>query len=158
MGLTHWGLNKVADILQITSPYTFFGNKFEYIHWNFIEVCSWWRKWQQFSIGPVNGLAANSHQAITWANVDHNIRHHMVSLGHSELTCQPITCDLCHYCFKQWLVPCLVPSHYLNQYSGVPQNDWDTSTSWELQYCKWHLNSSVNKQNACPWLCIYMVA
>ena len=32
------------------------------------------------------------------------------------------------------------------------ETESNTSTSWELQYRKWHLNSSVNKQDACPWL------
>ena len=40
--------------------------------------------------------------------------------------------------------------YYIVEYGRKTESN--TSTSWELQYRKWHLNSSVNKQDACPWL------
>ena len=53
--------------------------------------------WIWVNIGSGNGFAAWWHQAITWAKVDPDLCHHVVSLGHNELnwswidTRQPLT-------------------------------------------------------------------
>ena len=45
-------------------------------HWTLLMTSQHWvRQW----------LGAVRHQAITWANVDPDLCHHMASLGHSEL-------------------------------------------------------------------------
>ena len=41
--------------------------------------------WWSVNIGPGNGFGAIGQQAITWANVDLDLCHHMVSLDQNEL-------------------------------------------------------------------------
>ena len=57
--------------------------------WNFILIpislkyCSFGSNWQ-VSIGSGNNLASSKWHAFTWTRVDHDICHHMASLGHNE--------------------------------------------------------------------------
>ena len=54
----------------------------------FVTGVHWW----SVNIGSGNGLVlcAIRQQAITWANIDADLCHHMASIGHKELIGQDI--------------------------------------------------------------------
>ena len=57
-------------------------------------------------------------QAIAWVNVDPDLCHHMVSLGHNELTVQPvmeILSECWHFLFCEWssIERCMLIDWYL---------------------------------------------
>ena len=59
----------------VTFSEAFFQRKCLYFDWSFVEVCSYLTI--SSSIGLGDGLALSRHQAITWANVDQDLWHHM---------------------------------------------------------------------------------
>ena len=80
--LTHWDINRIENILQMT-----FSNVFS---WKKIFV--FWFKFHCFfpkglidsklALVQVIGLRPRRCQAITWTNVYQAVWYHMVSLGH----------------------------------------------------------------------------
>ena len=79
--LTHWGTNKIADMLQKLCDFL---NEnccilipLKCVPKGLIN--------KKGSIDSDNGLLSNRQQAITWTNVDEILRHHMASLCHNEI-------------------------------------------------------------------------
>ena len=117
--LTHCPMGQVEVILQVHITNSFY----KLISWALtvklvLGECRWapliisqhWFRWW---------LGAIRQQAITWADIDPELCHHMVSLGHNELT-HLLVPHICvggygQHWFRQWLVAYSVPSHYLNQ-------------------------------------------
>ena len=64
------------------------------------------------SIGSDHGKASNRLQTIIWINVDQNIWHHMLSLGHNEVT-DAVSPVISYYC-EPW-VETLTPRHWQGQ-------------------------------------------
>ena len=70
LGLTHWGQEKMVDILHTT-----FSKAFSWMEWklfciysNFTGICSRGSGSQYVIIGSGNGLALNRWHAIVWSN------------------------------------------------------------------------------------------
>ena len=76
--LTHWGLNKMANILEKTFWTAFFKNKIslKYILTGLTDNKS----------TLIHRLIWHQSQVINWNNVDKNAWQFMVSLSHNELT------------------------------------------------------------------------
>ena len=64
----------------------------------------WFRQW----------LGAVRQQAISWANVDPDLRHHMASLGHNELTHRFWQCQSA--IFQTFPNPCLTITKFLTSW------------------------------------------
>ena len=58
-----WGLNKMANMLQMT----YWSLERNYFYFRFIKVCSWRLSWH-WIIGSGNGVVLNRHQAFTSSN------------------------------------------------------------------------------------------
>ena len=88
---THWGMNRMADILQISFQNALSNKKI--------------------------GLSSVWQQAITWTNVDHNVWCYITSLGHKELTRLGLVMPTCiqvwrtgSYWFRKKLVAFFAPT------------------------------------------------
>ena len=64
--LTHWGLDKITDILQATPANEFCLKKTFELHIKF--DCNTKSNWQCVSIDSDNGFAPNMWQGIAWNN------------------------------------------------------------------------------------------
>ena len=84
MQLTHWGRDRMADILQTTLSNAFSPIKIGvfWLNFNFTAGGSLGSHYQEVLIGSSNGLSPVQCQAITWTNDDLNLSCYMVSLGH----------------------------------------------------------------------------
>ena len=89
-------------------------------HWTLLMISQHWLRWW---------LGAVRQQAITWANFDPDLSHHMASLGPNELKFTSTACEIT----LRWM----------------PQNTLDNkSTLVEVMACHW--------PNVVPYLCCYM--
>ena len=95
--LTQWGLNKMADILQITLLNAFSWWKLLNFKKKFTEICSSASDWEYINIGAGDGLVPGRRQAIFWSSVHQDVWPHVVSLGHNQLsTLAEKTCSRSH--------------------------------------------------------------
>ena len=86
--LTHWPLGDLDSLWKVLFSILFYWLVSSHLltimpsdecHGTYLKISqNWFRQW----------LGAIRQQVITWANVDPDLRHHMASLGHNELTGQ----------------------------------------------------------------------
>ena len=84
--LTHWGLNKMGNIFH-TFPNVVLSRVFSYrFYWGlFLRVKLKISQSSHHCFRLGDGLVPNRQQAITWANYDLVLKHHMAPQGHNEL-------------------------------------------------------------------------
>ena len=112
----------------------------------------WFRYW----------LGAIRHQAITWANVDPDLCHHMVVLGHNWVKCS-INCKLI-YSFLQWcvhLVSRVAYTDFLGQkqsYCQISNIRCTKSPNLNVshlvllyRFCPIHWNQVLSREWRCSW-------
>ena len=158
--LTHCLMGQVEVILQVHISNSFY----KLISWALIVklvlgecrrtsviISQHWFRWW---------LGAIRWQAITCANIDPEQCHHIVSLGHNELTHLLLVSHICvggygQHWFRQWLVAYSVPSHYLNQCWVIV--NWTLKKKLQLNFyqnkkksfMKMHLRISSAKWQPC---------